>query len=180
MMILYFAAKMLYISSKIIVMEDAPESKHIRKASKKSKPYVVSTKSHSVQDLQVAYEGGIQKLSHIRHGVPYETVESLSYRAELPVKRMLEYLGMPQTTYNKKKREGQLLSTRDTEVLLALYELLEYGLQVFNNEHKAFDSWLRKPNPSLAGYTPESLFDTFTGMQEVRNCLQIIDFGNYA
>ena len=171
---------MLYISSKIIVMEDAPKSKHTTKASKKSKPYVVSSTRQSVQELQVTYEGGIQKLSHIRHGVPYETVESLSYRAELPVKRMLEYLGMPQTTYNKKKREGQLLSTRDTEVLLALYELLEYGLQVFNNEHKAFDSWLRKPNPSLAGYTPESLFDTFTGMQEVRNCLQIIDFGNYA
>ena len=173
-------AKLLYISSKLIVMEDAPKSKRTPKASKNPKSYDVSTSRQSVQELQVTYEGGIQKLSQIRHGVPYETVESLSYRAEFPVKRMLEYLGMPQTTYNKKKREGQLLSTRDTEMLLALYELLEYGLQVFNNEHKAFDSWLRKPNPSLAGHTPESLFDTFTGMQEVRNSLQIIDFGNYA
>jgi len=161
-------------------MSNSSKSSPSNKGSKKLKSYKASSQSHTVQDLQVSYEGGIQKLSHIRHGVPYQTVEALSNKAELPVKRMLEYLGMPQTTYNKKKREGQLLSTRDTEVLLALYELFEYGLEVFNQDHKSFDNWLRKPNPSLAGHVPESLFDTFTGMQEVRNCLQIIDFGNYA
>lgn len=161
-------------------MASSSKSNRPLKATPQPKSYTPSSKSYSVQDLQVTYETSIQKLTHIRNGVPYEAVESLSYRAELPVKRMLEYLGMPQTTYNKKKREGQILSTRDTEVLLALYELLEYGLQVFNHEHKAFDNWLRKPNPSLAGHIPESLFDTFTGMQEVRNCLQIIDFGNFA
>ena len=170
----------MYISSKIIAVSNSSKSSPSNKGSKKLKSYKTSSQSHTVQDLQVAYEGGIQKLSHIRHGVPYQTVEALSFKAELPVKRMLEYLGMPQTTYNKKKREGQLLSTRDTEVLLALYELFEYGLEVFNQDHKSFDNWLRKPNPSLAGHVPESLFDTFTGMQEVRNCLQIIDFGNYA
>jgi putative toxin-antitoxin system antitoxin component (TIGR02293 family) len=161
-------------------MGNSSKSSPSNKGSKKPKPYVASTQNQVVQDLQVAYDGGIQKLSHIRHGVPYQTVEALSIKAELPVKRMLEYLGMPQTTYNKKKREGHLLSTRDTEVLLALYELFEYGLEVFNQDHKSFDNWLRKPNPSLAGHVPESLFDTFTGMQEVRNCLQIIDYGNYA
>jgi putative toxin-antitoxin system antitoxin component (TIGR02293 family) len=161
-------------------MSNSSKSSPSNKGSKKLKPYKTSSPIHIVQDLQVAYDGGIQKLAHIRHGVPYQTVEALSNKAELPIKRMLEYLGMPQTTYNKKKREGQLLSTRDTEVLLALYELFEYGLEVFNQDHKSFDNWLRKPNPSLAGHVPESLFDTFTGMQEVRNCLQIIDYGNYA
>ena len=120
-------------------MSDSSKSSPSNKGSKKLKPYKTSSQSHTVQDLQVEYEGGIQKLSHIRHGVPYQTVEALSFKAELPVKRMLEYLGMPQTTYNKKKREGQLLSARDTEVLLALYELFEYGLAVFNQDHKSFD-----------------------------------------
>lgn len=136
--------------------------------------------SNIVEEFQMPYESSIQKLENIRNGMPYSTVESLSNRAELPVKRMLEYLGMAQTTYNKRKREGERLSTRDTELLLSLYEILEYGLEVFNHEHSAFDSWLRKPNPALGGYTPESLFDTYTGMQEVRNSLQIIDFGNFA
>jgi putative toxin-antitoxin system antitoxin component (TIGR02293 family) len=126
------------------------------------------------------YETSIQKLEHIRNGMPYSTVEALSNRAELPVKRMLEYLGLPQTTYNKRKREGERLSTRDTELLLSLYELLEYGLEVFNQDHSLFDNWLKKHNPALGGYTPESLFDTYTGMQEVRNSLQMIDFGNFA
>ncbi len=145
-----------------------------------SRRYKVASKNQVVEDLQMPYETSIQKLEQIRHGMPYSTVETLSNRAELPVKRMLEYLGLPQTTYNKRKREGERLSTRDTELLLSLYELLEYGLEVFNQDHALFDNWLRKPNPALGGYMPESLFDTYTGMQEVRNSLQIIDFGNFA
>jgi uncharacterized protein (DUF2384 family) len=32
----------------------------------------------------------------------------------------------------------------------------------------------------MGGITPESMLDTITGINEVRNCLNRIEFGNFA
>jgi uncharacterized protein (DUF2384 family) len=39
---------------------------------------------------------------------------------------------------------------------------------------------LKKPNLSLGGNAPESMLDSITGIQEVRNCLNRIEYGNLA
>lgn len=87
---------------------------------------------------------------------------------------------MPQTTYNKKKSDQSLLDTRDSELLPLITELLDYGLEVFNNEEEKFQSWLGKSNVSLGGIFPESLLDTITGIDEVKFALNRIEFGNFA
>ncbi|MCB0820547.1 MAG: DUF2384 domain-containing protein [Bacteroidetes bacterium] len=152
--------------------------------SAKSKPYPKpdsGSGSGYVNDFQsLDYNNNLQRMEHIRRGMAVSVIEILSREAEIPVRQVLEYLSMPQTTYNKKKREGEALSTRDTELLLSIHELLKYGLEVFNQDATAFHRWLKKSNPSLAGYAPESLFDTLTGVREVHNNLQSIDFGNFA
>lgn len=77
-------------------------------------------------------------------------------------------------------RHNDLLSGRNSEVVLVLTELLDFGLEVFNNEAEKFHRWLKKPNPSLGGVTPESLFDSLKGIQEVRNSLNRLEHGNMA
>ena len=150
--------------------------------SKKVKPYTQSSNEQGfVTDFQsFEYNNNLQRMEQIRRGMAVSAIEQLSGEAQIPVKRVLQYLNMPQTTYNKKKREGEALSIRDTELLVAIHELLAYGLDVFNHNEEAFLRWLGKSNPSLAGYTPESLFDTLTGIREVHNNLQSIDYGNFA
>ena len=69
---------------------------------------------------------------------------------------------------------------RDSEVILLLTELVDYGIEVFNLEEDKFQRWMKKPNYSLGNNTPESLLDSNTGIQEVRNCLNRIEFGNFA
>jgi uncharacterized protein (DUF2384 family) len=59
-------------------------------------------------------------------------------------------------------------------------ELLDYGLDVFNDEKEKFQRWLKKPNLSLGGNSPESLLDTTTGIDEVNYALNKIEFGNFA
>ena len=59
-------------------------------------------------------------------------------------------------------------------------ELIDFGNEVFNNEIEKFQRWLKKNNVSLGGNTPESLLDTTTGIQEVKNALNRIEFGNLA
>ena len=133
-----------------------------------------------VTEDEYVWASKMDRVSIIRKGLPYESIEVISKRADLPVKQILHLFGIPQTTYNKKKRDKDLLSGRDSEVVLVLTELLDFGLEVFNNEAEKFQRWLKKPNISLGGDTPESLFDSLTGIQEVRNSLNRLEYGNLA
>ena len=132
-------------------------------------------------------EGGVyqwtnnmERVHVIRQGIPYGYIEKLSERLNRPVKTILSLLGIPQTTYKKKKGEHSLLDSRDSELIVLLTELIDYGIIVFNQEEEKFQRWLKKPNLSLGGNSPESLLDTTTGIDEVRYCLNRIEYGNFA
>jgi putative toxin-antitoxin system antitoxin component (TIGR02293 family) len=129
---------------------------------------------------QYSWTSKMERVAIIRTGLPYESIEVISSRANLPVKQVLNLLGVAQTTYNKKKKDKDLLTGRDSEVILVLTELLDFGLDVFNNEKEKFQRWLVKPNISLGGVSPKSLFDSLTGIQEVRNSLNRLEYGNMA
>lgn len=122
----------------------------------------------------------LDRVNIIRKGIPYASIDIISKRIDVPVKDVLHIFGLPQTTYNKKRREKSLLNGRDSEVVLLLTELLDFGIEVFNNEEEKFQRWMKKINFSLGDNTPESLLDSVTGIQEVRNCLNRIEYGNLA
>ena len=122
----------------------------------------------------------MERVAIIRKGIPYDTIEVISKRLNKPVKAMLSTVGLPQTTYNKKKSENSLLDSRDSELLLLMTELIDYGLDVFNFEEEKFQRWLKKPNLSLGGNAPESMLVTLTGINEVTYSLNRLEFGNFA
>ncbi len=122
----------------------------------------------------------MERVEVIRQGIPYHAIEGISERLKSPVKSVLAIVGIAQTTYNKKKSEHALLDSRESELIVLLTELIDYGIAVFNNEEGKFQRWLKKPNVSLGGHSPDSLLDTATGIDEVNNCLNRIEFGNFA
>lgn len=122
----------------------------------------------------------MERVEVIRQGVPYHAIEGISERLKSPVKSVLSIVGIPQTTYNKKKSEHSLLASRESELIVLLTELIDYGILVFNKEEEKFQRWLKKPNLSLGGNSPESLLDTATGIDVVNYCLNRIEFGNFA
>jgi len=122
----------------------------------------------------------IERVNVIRQGIPYHTIEEISESLNRPVKSVLTIVGIPQTTYNKKKGEHSLLDSRESELIVLLTELIGYGIYVFNNEKDKFLRWLKKPNLSLGGNAPDSFLDTATGIDEVNNCLNRIEYGNFA
>jgi putative toxin-antitoxin system antitoxin component (TIGR02293 family) len=133
-----------------------------------------------VSNGQYTWSNKSERVDIIRSGLPYESIEVISKRTDLSVKQVLTIFGVPQATYNKKKRGNELLSGRDSEVVLLLTELLDFGTEVFNNESEKFQRWLKKPNVSLGGVKPESLFDSVTGIQEAKNALNRLEYGNMA
>ena len=132
------------------------------------------------KNREYRWSNRMERIGIIRQRLPYDALETISKKAGISVKQMLGNFDIPQTTYNKKKRENELLSERDSEMILLLIELLDFGQDVFNNELDKFHRWLRKPNISLGGNTPNSLFDSITGIQEVRNVLFRLEYGNLA
>lgn len=122
----------------------------------------------------------IERVGIIRQGMPYGAIEVISKRIDMPVKDVLHIFSMPQTTYNKKKKEQSLLGHRDSETVLLLTELIDFGIEVFDGEQGKFQRWLKKKNVSLGGNTPESLLDSITGIREVKNSLNRLEFGNLA
>ena len=126
------------------------------------------------------WQGSMERLHLVREGIPYQSIEVISHRLNKPVKSILNLVGMPQTTYNKKKSERSLLDSRDSELVLLISELIDFGNEVFNGETEKFKRWIKKPNLSLGGNTPESLLDTTTGILEVRNSLNRLEYGNFA
>jgi uncharacterized protein (DUF2384 family) len=73
-----------------------------------------------------------------------------------------------------------IMNVSDSELELLISELVNYGIEVFNKEEDKFQRWMTKPTNSLDNNTPESLLDSVSGIQEVRNCLNRIEFGNLA
>jgi putative toxin-antitoxin system antitoxin component (TIGR02293 family) len=122
----------------------------------------------------------LERVGIIRARVPYASIEVISKKINVSVKEVLHIFDLPQTTYNKKLREKSLLNGRDSEVVLLLIELVDFGIEVFNNEEDKFQRWMKKVNISLGDHTPESMLDSITGIQEVRNCLNRIEYGNLA
>lgn len=153
--------------------------KGVRRASR-VKPYGLSESVISTDSGSIKWTTSSQRIAIIREGIPYDAIETIGDKANLPIRRVLEFLEVPQTTYNKHKRERKRLSGRESELILVLNEVLDFGLEVFNQEEEKFQRWLKKPNPSLGGVSPESLFDSVTGIQEVRNALNRLEYGNMA
>lgn len=154
---------------------------------KKPKSYKKMESSQSSVVNEVGISGysylrfsNASKLELIRKRLPYDAIEALVKRSGLSIKHFLKRFEMPQTTYNKKKREKALLGRRDSELVLVLAEVLDYGLEVFNFEEEKFHRWLQKPNISLGGVAPESLFDSVTGVEEVKSALDRIEYGAFA
>lgn len=135
---------------------------------------------HTSDGKEYTWSGSMERLHLVREGIPYQSIEVISQRLNRPVKSVLNWVGMPQTTYNKKKSERSLLDSRDSELILLMSELIDFGVEVFNGEHEKFERWMKKPNLSLGGNTPESLLDTITGISEVKFCLNRIESGNFA
>ncbi len=128
----------------------------------------------------IEWHNNTKKIMLIRKGIPYETIEFVGQEMDLTTTRMLQLLDVKQSTYNRKKKENALLSCKDTEIVLFLKELCDFGIEVFNNETDKFQRWIKEKNIALGSITPESLFDSITGINEVRNELNRIEYGVFA
>lgn len=176
---------MLYIYSKLVaIMKKAQVTMpfNTKRSIQNTAVKVVAGRNSTINsdDKQYNWSNKLERVGIIRAGIPYDAIETISKRLNNPVKTILAIIGIPQTTYNKKKSEHLLLDPRDSELVILINDLINYGLEVFNNEEEKFQRWLKKPNASIGGNSPDTMLDTITGINEVTFSLNRLEFGNFA
>lgn len=174
----------LYIYNKTIVMSDVLKTKPFNTKSSIDKAKLNNKNIQKwiliADGKTFAWSNRLERVQVIRKGIPYDSIGSISKKINSPVKTVLNIVGVPQTTYNKKKGNHSLLDSRDSELILRISEVIDYGIDTFNNEDEKFQRWLHKPNLSLGGSPPIKFFDTISGINEVKFCLSRIEYGNFA
>ena len=136
--------------------------------------------SLNVEGKTFTWSNRLERVQVIRNGIPYGILEVISKKINSPVNKVLNIVGIPQTTYNKKKVDQSLLDSRDSELVLRIFELIDFGVDVFDQKDKKFQRWIDKPNLSLGGVPPFQFLDTISGINEVKFCLNRIEYGNFA
>lgn len=124
-----------------------------------------------------------------RQGVLGSFIKDLSKRMGLPSSRVLNILGVPKATAEKKAAAGEFVSGSSGQAAVGMIKLLGIAQAIVNNstapEAKNFDAakwlgqWIERPQPALGGRKPASLVDTPTGLKLVARLLGSIESGVY-
>lgn len=115
----------------------------------------------------------------IKEGLPIASVEHLQKSFGLTNKQMSALLAISESTYQRRLRAKGTLTSDETEKAISLSELLEKGLDVFENEAD-LAHWLNASVRSLGGAKPISLLETTIGRKQVMNVLYAILHGIFS
>ncbi|MBO0934446.1 type II RES/Xre toxin-antitoxin system antitoxin [Fibrella aquatilis] len=111
-----------------------------------------------------------------RQGVLRSEADRVANMVGLTDKEMARMLNMSDRNLHRLKPDERL--SRDaSERLLLLTNLLQHGLDVFDNDADTLADWLRSPIRELNNQSPLQLLDTSTGFGLVDDVLGRIEHG---
>lgn len=114
----------------------------------------------------------------VEAGLPIESLTHLQGRFGFTNKVMSQILAVSESTYQRRIRANDRLTKDETEKVIALSEVYEKGIEVFENQADLTD-WLTSPIYSLLNKRPVDLLDTILGRRQVMRVLNAILHGIY-
>ena len=135
------------------------------------------------------FQAGPQyRIELIREGVAAGAVGELSALLAVSKESLMDALGIPRATLNRKVREGRPLSPDESERVLGVQALIGQVQTMVEQSGNAagFDTaawlsrWLNTPVTALGGKTPASYLDTVEGQKYIANLLDTMRSGAYA
>lgn len=146
------------------------------------------TKSGDLKQFVTWYKMGFnEKIDVIRAGVPAQRVGELSLVMDMPKEALMDSLGLPRATINRKAQRVQALSREESERVMGMQALIGQVQAMIDTESapefnaaKWLANWLTAPLPALGAATPASFMDTVEGQKYVGNLLEMAQGGAYA
>lgn len=132
--------------------------------------------------------GPVQRIALAKRGVRAADVFKIAKAIGRPKNRLLQVLGLPRATVDRKARANQQLSIENSERVIGLARLVGQ-VQVMveqSGDPSGFDAakwigdWLERPLPALDGKCPAEYMDTGEGQQLVSALIAKMQSGAYA
>ena len=114
----------------------------------------------------------------VESGLPIESLIHLQTKFGFTNKAMSQILAISESTYQRRIRAVEKLTRDETEKVIALSEIYERGMEVFENQPD-FQEWLNAQIVSLQHQRPVDLLDTVSGRKQLMRVLNAILHGIY-
>lgn len=111
-----------------------------------------------------------------RNGLPYKSFENAQSLMPFSSQEWAEMLHISNRSLVRLKSDEKRLSRTQSEKLIEVTLLFDYGVDVFGSTEK-FTQWLSRTNIALGGIVPKSLLDTNQGIKAVETALSRIEHG---
>lgn len=119
----------------------------------------------------------------VEAGVPAGTIVLISYALNEPAPKVMDMLGLPETTYRRRAEAGEVLPEVVGHRAVGLVRLVAKLRQLLSESGdperlKEFDleawvsSWIKEPLPELGGKTPAELLRNPEGQRLVETLLE--------
>jgi putative toxin-antitoxin system antitoxin component (TIGR02293 family) len=124
----------------------------------------------------------------IKGGIDASEAKELLVLTKKPLADTLEALDLPQSTFNRKAKNEQALTTAESERFVGFAKLIGQveAMVEESGDPEEFDApawvarWLEEPLPALGGERPLDLLDTMEGQALVAATLARVQSGAYA
>jgi putative toxin-antitoxin system antitoxin component (TIGR02293 family) len=116
--------------------------------------------------------------ARILEGLAFDAVEKVKARAKLTDAEIARLLGIGEATLRRARASGAALDSATSDRLYRLSKVIAIAEEVLETPDNAM-SWLRRPQPGLAGGVPLDLLVTQAGADQVEMLLRRIDYGVY-
>lgn len=117
-----------------------------------------------------------QLIKATRNGLPYKSLKTAQGIMPFSNQEWAQMLHISTRSIDRLKNENKKLSTTQSDKLIEVTLLYDYGVDVFGSSEK-FSQWLNRTNIALGGVTPKSLLDTNQGINAVKSALSRIEYG---
>jgi len=112
----------------------------------------------------------------VREGIPYDDFSAISNLSPFTLKEWANFLNVSTRTLERHKDENKVFRQEQSERILSIYQLFNYGVSVF--EHKEnFFNWISSKSIALGGVKPKELLDTSIGINMVKDELGRLEHG---
>lgn len=114
----------------------------------------------------------------ILEGLEFAAAEDVKARASLTDPELAKLLGIGEATLRRARASGRTLDSTTSDRLYRLSKIIAVAEEALEGPDNAM-SWLRRPQPALAGQVPLELLVTQAGADQVETLLRRIDYGVY-
>ncbi|HET6992214.1 MAG TPA: antitoxin Xre/MbcA/ParS toxin-binding domain-containing protein [Bacteroidia bacterium] len=112
----------------------------------------------------------------VRQGIKFTSFINLAKKSPFSLIEWSDFLHLSERTMQRYRKEKKTFDTIQSEKILQITLLYNYGIDVFGSTDK-FYSWLESKNVALGGVKPKELMDNSFGVELLKDELTRIEHG---